>query len=338
MTTGRINQVASPEAVAAPRPGRAGRAGGPLSLSVLPSVPRLWRRVPRTRGAVGVGPEPSRPPASRRRRRRARLLRPSPAAGASPRPFSLRTRSPGHRPAPAAIASGLPATDRSADRPSATALATADRRRVPPTPSGVRGDPSGRFALSPGALALHRHPLIYTQERDSGVLDASTSKNFASSTPSPFPRGRRGQGPAGLPDRPRRRPRVGGDRLRGGLPPPALGGAAGAASARTALSGLQVPRLWMDCKCRVSEWTASAASLDGLQVPRLWADCRCRVSEWTAGAASLCGLQVPRRWADCRCRASGRTGSAAEQEGPRWEAYVRGARPCQAYVDWGWPL
>ena len=285
MTTGRINQVASPK----PSPLRAPAGPGArvaLSLSLGPSLgaASLASRPPdagRRRGGAGAFAAAR----LRRRRRRARLRRPSPAAGASPRPFSLRTRSPGHRPAPAAIASGTPC-DRPVRRPTVRdGLATAYRRRVPPTPSGVRGDPSGRFALSPGALALHRHPLIYTQERDSGVLDASTSKNFASSTPSPFPRGRRGQGPAGLPDRPRRRPRVGGDRLRGGLPPPPS----------AELPGLQVPgRHYPHCKCRVSGWTASAASLGGLQVPRLWGDCKCRVSEWTAGAASLGGLQVPR--------------------------------------------
>ena len=65
MTTGRINQVASPKPSPLRAPaGPGARVALSLSLSVLPSVPRLWRRVPRTRGAVGAGREPSRPPAS----------------------------------------------------------------------------------------------------------------------------------------------------------------------------------------------------------------------------------------------------------------------------------
>ena len=64
-------------------------------------------------------------------------------------------------------------TDRPTDRPT-----YADKSTVPRTLEGIRGDSYWPFALAHGALALHRHPLIYTQERDSGVLDASTSKIF----------------------------------------------------------------------------------------------------------------------------------------------------------------
>ena len=68
MTTGRINQVASPEAVAGPRPGRAGRAGGPLvSLGLGPSLgaASLASRPPdagRRRGGAGASAAARLPP------------------------------------------------------------------------------------------------------------------------------------------------------------------------------------------------------------------------------------------------------------------------------------
>ena len=83
------------------------------------------------------------------------------------------------------------------------------------------------------------------------------------------------------PPRPRARSRAGGGgRARRDSPtaPDAAAGSGGTASGAGSppsppsaeLPGLQVPgRHYPDCKCRVSGWTASAASLGGLQVPRI---------------------------------------------------------------------